>query len=34
MWILCEILMKDAGPKNMQDIAEVIKEGSEGFFIT
>ena len=34
LWILCEILMKDAGPKNMQEIAEVIKEGSEGFFIT
>ena len=34
LWILWEILMKDAGPKNMQEIAEVIKEGSEGFFIT
>ena len=32
--LLCEILNKDAGPKAMQDIAEVIREGSEGFFIT
>lgn len=32
--ILCEILNKDKGPKAMQDIAEVIREGSEGFFIT
>lgn len=32
--ILCEILNKDVGPKAMQDIAEVIREGSEGFFIT
>lgn len=34
IWILCEILNKDTGPKAMQDIAEVIREGSEGFFIT
>jgi len=34
VWILCEILNKDVGPKAMQDIAEVIREGSEGFFIT
>lgn len=34
LWILCEILNKDVGPKAMQDIAEVIREGSEGFFIT
>lgn len=34
MWILCEILQKDVGPKAMQDIAEVIREGSEGFFVT
>ena len=38
MWIsviiLCEILNKDLGPRAMQDIAEVIKEGSEGFFVT
>jgi inorganic pyrophosphatase len=33
-WILCEILNKDTGPKAMQEIAEVIREGSEGFFIT
>lgn len=32
--LLCEILNKDKGPKAMQDIAEVIREGSEGFFIT
>jgi hypothetical protein len=32
--MLCEILKKDSGPRNMQDIAEVIREGSEGFFIT
>jgi Na+/H+-translocating membrane pyrophosphatase len=32
LWILCEILKKDTGPRNMQDIAEVIREGSEGFF--
>ena len=34
MTILCEILMKDVGPKSMQDIAEVIRLGSEGFFVT
>lgn len=34
MNLLCEILNKDTGPRNMQDIAEVIREGSEGFFIT
>jgi len=34
IWILCEILNKDTGPKAMQEIAEVIREGSEGFFIT
>jgi len=34
MYMLCEILKKDCGPRNMQDIAEVIREGSEGFFIT
>ena len=33
-WILCEILRKDLGPRAMQDIAEVIREGSEGFFVT
>ena len=32
--MLCEILKKDIGPRAMQDIAEVIREGSEGFFIT
>lgn len=34
MWMLCEILKKDCGPRGMQDIAEVIREGSEGFFVT
>jgi len=34
LWILCEILQKDVGPKAMQDIAEIIREGSEGFFVT
>ena len=33
-WMLCEILLKDQGPRGMQEIAEVIREGSEGFFIT
>jgi hypothetical protein len=33
-WMLCEILLKDQGPRAMQEIAEVIREGSEGFFIT
>merc|ERR1719183_150636 len=32
--MLCEILKKDTGPRAMQDIAEVIREGSEGFFVT
>lgn len=32
--ILCEILQKDIGPRSMQDVAEVIREGSEGFFMT
>ena len=33
-WMLCEILLKDQGPRGMQEIAEVIREGSEGFFVT
>lgn len=32
--MLCEILKKDQGPKSMQEIADVIREGSEGFFVT
>ena len=28
------ILDKDIGPRSMQEIAETIKEGSEGFFAT
>jgi hypothetical protein len=34
IWILCEILDKDRGSREMQDISDPIKEGSEGFFIT
>jgi Na+/H+-translocating membrane pyrophosphatase len=34
LWILCDILSKDLGPRSMQDIAYVIREGSEGFFVT
>jgi hypothetical protein len=34
VWMLCEILCKDEGPRAMQDIAVVIREGSEGFFVT
>jgi Na+/H+-translocating membrane pyrophosphatase len=34
IWMLCEILLKDQGPRAMQEVAEVIREGSEGFFIT
>src|SRR3954468_13098888 len=34
MWILCWILDKDQGSRAMQDVADPIKEGSEGFFIT
>jgi Na+/H+-translocating membrane pyrophosphatase len=34
VWMLCEILKKDVGPKSMQDIALTIREGSEGFFVT
>jgi len=32
--MLCDILRKDVGPRSMQEIAEVIREGSEGFFVT
>ena len=34
MWMLGWILDKDTGPRAMQEIAEPIKEGSEGFFMT
>jgi len=34
VWILCEILDKDTGTREMKDISDPIKEGSEGFFIT
>lgn len=34
MHMLGWILDKDIGPRSMQEIAEPIKEGSEGFFIT
>ena len=32
--MLCDILKKDKGPRAMQEIAEIIREGSEGFFVT
>jgi hypothetical protein len=28
------ILEKDIGPRSMQEVAEPIREGSEGFFMT
>lgn len=34
VWLLGWILDKDIGPRSMQEIAETIKEGSEGFFKT
>jgi inorganic pyrophosphatase len=34
MYILCEILLKDCGTKEMQDVSDPIREGSEGFFMT
>lgn len=34
IWILCDILDKDQGTREMQDVSDPIKEGSEGFFIT
>lgn len=34
IWMLGWILDKDIGPRSMQEIAEPIKEGSEGFFMT
>ena len=34
MWLLGWILDKEIGPRSMQEVAEPIKEGSEGFFIT
>jgi len=34
MYMLGWILDKDIGPRSMQEIAEPIKEGSEGFFMT
>ena len=34
MWMLGWILEKDCGPRAMQEIAEPIREGSEGFFMT
>lgn len=32
--MLCWILDKDPGDRQMQDISDPIKEGSEGFFIS
>ena len=34
IWLLGWILDKDIGPRSMQEIAETIKEGAEGFFMT
>ena len=34
MWMLVWILKKDVGDEEMLEIANPIKEGSEGFFIT
>ena len=34
MHMLGWILDKDIGPRSMQEVAEPIREGSEGFFIT
>lgn len=34
LWLLGWILEKEIGPKSMQEVAEPIKEGSEGFFMT
>ena len=34
LYILGWILDKDIGPRSMQEIADTIKEGSEGFFKT
>lgn len=34
LWMLGWILEKDVGPRSMQEVAEPIKEGSEGFFMT
>lgn len=34
LYFLCWILERDCGTRQMQEISEPIKEGSEGFFIT
>ena len=34
LWMLGWILEKDVGPRSMQEVAETIREGSEGFFMT
>ena len=34
MWLLGWILEKEIGPRSMQEVAEPIREGSEGFFMT
>ena len=34
LWLLGWILEKEIGPRCMQEVAEPIKEGSEGFFMT
>ena len=33
-WLLCWILDIDPGTREMKDISDAIKEGSEGFFLT
>ena len=34
IWLLGWILEKEVGPRSMPEVAEPIKEGSEGFFMT
>jgi len=34
LYFLCWILERDTGTRQMREIADTIKEGSEGFFIT
>lgn len=34
IWLLGQILDNSAGTKAMQDVADPIREGSEGFFMT
>jgi len=34
IWLLGQILDNNTGTKAMQDVADPIREGSEGFFVT